>query len=147
MKCPFCGINETEVIETRDSEDQTTTRRRRTCLRCQKRFTTYERVEVTPIIIIKKGGRREQFDRDKLRKGILKASEKTTVSLEKIEKLIDQVEKELINADSSEIESKKVGRIIARKLKHIDKLAYIRFSSVFKQFVDVEDLAKELQKL
>lgn len=147
MKCPFCAVDETEVIETRDSEDGTSTRRRRTCVKCEKRFTTYERVEAEPLIIIKKDGRREQFSRDKLRRGILKACEKTTVSLERIEKLVDEVERELRSAKTSEIESQKVGRIVARELKKIDKLAYIRFASVFRRFVDVEDLEKELKKI
>lgn len=147
MKCPFCAINETEVIETRDSEDGSTTRRRRACIKCEKRFTTYERVEVEPLIIIKKDGRREQFNRDKLRRGVLKACEKTTVSLDTIEKLVDEVERELRSADSSEIESQKVGKIVARGLKKIDKLAYIRFASVFRRFVDVEDLEKELKRI
>lgn len=147
MKCPFCAVDETEVIETRDSEDKTTTRRRRSCTNCNKRFTTYERVEVEPLIIIKKDGRREQFNRDKLRRGILKSCEKTTISLETIEKLVDKIERELRNADSSEVESSKVGRMVARNLKQIDKLAYIRFASVFRRFVDVEDLEKELQKI
>lgn len=147
MKCPFCNVDETEVIETRDSEDGAITRRRRVCLKCEKRFTTYERVEAEPLIIIKKDGRREQFNRDKLRRGILKACEKTTVSLEKIEKLVDEVERELRSAKTSEIESQKVGRIVARELKKIDKLAYIRFASVFRRFVDVEDLEKELKKI
>ncbi len=147
MNCPFCNLSETEVIETRDSEDGLSTRRRRTCLKCEKRFTTYERVEAEPLIIIKKDGRREQFSRDKLRGGILRSCEKTTVSLEKIEKLVDEVERELRGADISEIDSKEVGRLIAKKLKKIDKLAYIRFSSVFKRFVDLDDLQNELKKL
>ncbi len=147
MKCPFCTVDETEVIETRDSEDGTITRRRRVCLKCDKRFTTYERIEVEPLIIIKKDGRREQFNRDKLRRGILKACEKTTVSLDTIEKLVDDVERELRAADTSEIESKRVGSLAARELKKIDKLAYIRFASVFRRFVDLEDLEKELKKI
>lgn len=147
MKCPFCAIDETEVIETRDSEDGIITRRRRVCQKCDKRFTTYERVEVEPLIIVKKDGRREQFIRDKLRRGILQACEKTTVRLDTIEKLIDDVERELRSAASSEIESQKVGRIVARELKKIDKLAYIRFASVFRRFVDLEDLEKELKKI
>ena len=105
MKCPFCTVDETEVIETRDSKDGATTRRRRNCTKCEKRFTTYERVEVEPLMIVKKDGRREQFSRDKLRRGILKSCEKTTISLEKIENLVDRVERELRNADSSEVES------------------------------------------
>lgn len=147
MKCPFCGVNETEVIETRDSEDATITRRRRTCLKCEKRFTTYERVEAEPLVIIKKDGRREQFERDKLRRGIMKACEKTTVALSTIENLVEEVQRELRGADSSEIESSKVGKIVARELKKIDKLAYIRFASVFRRFVDLEDLEKELKKI
>ncbi|MCL5019025.1 MAG: transcriptional regulator NrdR [Patescibacteria group bacterium] len=147
MKCPFCAVDETEVIETRDSEDGIITRRRRVCLKCDKRFTTYERIEVEPLIIVKKDGRREQFIRDKLRRGMLKACEKTTVSLDTIEKLVNDVERELRGADSSEIESKKVGSLVARELKKTDKLAYIRFASVFRRFVDLEDLEKELKKI
>ena len=147
MKCPFCIGTEIEVIETRDSEDATTIRRRRACTKCGKRFTTYERVEAEPLIIIKKDGRREQFSREKLLRGILKAGEKTTLTLDTINTLVDKVERELRNADSSEIESQKIGRIVGRDLKKIDKLAYIRFASVFRQFVDVEDLEKELKKI
>lgn len=147
MKCPFCENVETEVIETRDSEDNETTRRRRACIHCGKRFTTYERVEAEPLIVIKKDKRREQFNREKLQRGILKAGEKTTLSLDTINSLVDKVERELRGADSSEIESQKIGRIVARELKKIDKLAYIRFASVFRQFVDLEDLEKELKKI
>lgn len=147
MKCPFCQAVETEVIETRDSEDGSSTRRRRECVKCGKRFTTYERIEAEPLIVVKKDGRREQFSRDKLRRGILKACEKTTVSLDIIEKLVDSVERELRSAETSEIESQKIGRLVARELKKIDKLAYIRFASVFRRFVDVEDLEKELKKI
>jgi len=147
MKCPFCTANETEVMETRDSEDSSSTRRRRACVKCEKRFTTYERVEAEPLVIVKKDKRREQFSRQKLRLGILKACEKTPVSLDTIEKLVDSVERELRGDQYSEIESQKVGRIIARELKKLDKLAYIRFASVFRQFVDLEDLEKELKKI
>lgn len=147
MKCPFCATVETEVIETRDSEDNATTRRRRACIHCGKRFTTYERVEAEPLIVIKKDKRREQFNREKLQRGILKAGEKTSLTLDTINSLVDKVERELRGADSSEIESQKIGRIVARELKKIDKLAYIRFASVFRQFVDLEDLEKELKKI
>ncbi len=147
MRCPYCGSRETEVIETRDSEDLETIRRRRACLRCEKRFTTYERVESVNLVVIKKDGRREQFNRDKLRGGILRASEKTTVSVETIDKIVIDVERELRGGDSVEVESKKIGQIIANKLKKIDKVAYIRFSSVFRRFVDVEDFEKEVQRL
>lgn len=147
MKCPFCGSTETEVVETRDSEDLSTIRRRRECQKCQKRFTTYERVETINIIVIKKDGKRELFDRNKLKQGILKACEKTQVALEKIEKIVAEIEQELRSLDSVEVESKKIGQMIAGKLKKIDKVAYIRFASVFKRFVDVEDFEKEVRKL
>lgn len=147
MKCPYCAHQDTEVVETRDSEDLSTTRRRRECVKCNKRFTTYERVERVPLIVIKKDGRKEQFDRDKLKGGILKSCEKTTVGIEDIEKIIDEVEKELLGFDTVEVESKKIGQMVAIRLKKIDKIAYIRFASVFRRFVDVEDFEKELQKL
>jgi|SRR3989338_712664 len=147
MKCPYCDSRDTEVVETRDSEDSETIRRRRSCLKCEKRFTTYERIENILLIVIKKDGRREQFDRDKLKTGLLKASEKTTVSLDAIEKLVAEVERELRGADSVELDSKKVGQLAASKLKKLDKVAYIRFSSVFRRFVDVEEFEKEVKKL
>lgn len=147
MKCPYCGSTETEVVETRDSEDLQTIRRRRECQKCEKRFTTYERVENINIIVIKKDGKREQFDRDKLRQGILKACEKTKVSLDAIERIVTEVEQELKSLESVEVESKKLGQMVAAKLKKIDKVAYIRFASVFKRFVDVEDFEKEVKKL
>ncbi|MCL5432645.1 MAG: transcriptional regulator NrdR [Patescibacteria group bacterium] len=147
MKCPYCGSTDTEVIETRDSEDLETIRRRRSCLKCGKRFTTYERVENINLVVIKKDGKREQFNRDKLKSGILKASEKTEVSVDAIEKIVTALEHELRSADSVEVESKKIGQLVANKLKKIDKIAYIRFSSVFRRFVDVEDFEKEVKKL
>ncbi len=147
MKCPYCGSKETEVVETRDSDDLETIRRRRACLKCEKRFTTYERVENIHLIVIKKGGKREQFDREKLKTGLVKAAEKTTVPMDEIEKIVTEVERELRSADSVEVESKKIGQITAAKLKKIDKIAYIRFSSVFKRFVDVEEFEKEVKRL
>lgn len=147
MKCPYCGSNETEVVETRDSEDLGTIRRRRECLKCQKRFTTYERIENVNLVVIKKDGKREQFDRDKLRAGIVRSCEKTKVSMEDIERIVTEVERELLGADSVEVESKKIGQLVATRLKKIDKVAYIRFSSVFRRFVDVEDFEKEVKRL
>ncbi|OGG00962.1 transcriptional regulator NrdR [Candidatus Gottesmanbacteria bacterium RBG_16_38_7b] len=147
MRCPFCDHQDTEVVETRDSEDLSTISRRRECIKCTKRFTTYERVERVPLIVIKKDGRKEQFDRDKLKHGILKSCEKTIVGIEDIEKIVDDVEKELRSLDTIEVESKKIGQLVAQKLKKIDKIAYIRFASVFRRFVDLEDFEKELQKL
>ena len=147
MKCPYCGSKETEVVETRDSEDLETIRRRRNCIKCEKRFTTYERVENVNLVVIKKDGRREQFNRDKLKNGIIRSCEKTTVSVEDIEKIVTEIERELRGADSVEVESKKIGQMVAGKLKKLDKIAYIRFSSVFKRFVDIEDFEKEVKKL
>ncbi|OGH21453.1 MAG: transcriptional regulator NrdR [Candidatus Levybacteria bacterium RIFCSPLOWO2_01_FULL_38_13] len=147
MKCPYCGSKETEVVETRDSEDLETIRRRRSCLTCDKRFTTYERVENISLVVIKKDGRREQFNRDKLRSGIIRSCEKTKVSMEDIERIVTETERELRNADSVEVDSKKIGQMVAARLKKIDKVAYIRFSSVFKRFVDVEDFEKEVKRL
>ena len=138
---------DTEVVETRDSEDLETIRRRRECLSCKKRFTTYERIENINLIVIKKDGRREQFDRDKLKRGIIRSCEKTKVSLETIEKIVTEIERELRGADSVEIDSKKIGQMVAARLKSLDKVAYIRFSSVFKRFVDVEDFEKEVKRL
>ena len=147
MLCPFCGHQESKVLETRESEDLKTTRRRRECLKCEKRFTTYERVETSPLVVIKKDGRREEFDRDKLKKGIIKACEKTEVPIEKIEKFVEEIERKLRMSKSAEVESKKIGRLVAQKLKKLDKVAYIRFASVFRSFVDLEDFERELKKL
>ncbi len=147
MQCPYCKSADSEVVETRVSEDGTNIRRRRNCLSCGKRYTTYERIENITLIVQKKDGKREQFDRDKLRTGIMKACEKTTVSMESINNIVDEIERELISGDSVEIEGKKIGQMVALKLKKIDKIAYIRFASVFKRFVDLEDFEKELKKL
>ncbi len=147
MFCLFCRHTDTEVIETRLSEDGTKIRRRRFCPKCQKRFTTYERVEELPLLVIKKDGRRERFDRDKLREGILKACEKTTVTADQTEQIVSQIETELKQHDTTEIESKTIGNLVAKQLKKIDKIAYIRFASVFRRFVEVEDFEKEVKKL
>ena len=147
MKCPYCGSKDTEVVETRDSEDLETIRRRRACLACEKRFTTYERVENINFVVIKKDGRREQFNRDKLKGGILRSCEKTKITVDDIERIVTEIERELRTQDSVEVESKKIGQLVSNKLKKLDKVAYIRFSSVFKRFVDVEDFENEVKKL
>jgi len=147
MKCPYCANQDTEVVETRDSEDLGSIRRRRECAKCTKRFTTYERVELIPLVVIKKEGKKERFDRGKLKQGISKACEKTVVGMENIDNIIDEVERELLGWDTVEIESKKIGQLVAKRLKKLDKVAYIRFASVFRSFVDVEDFEKELRKL
>ena len=147
MKCPYCGSKDTEVVETRGSEDLETIRRRRACLACEKRFTTYERVENINLVVIKKDGRREQFNRDKLKGGILRSCEKTKITVDDIERIVTEIERELRTQDSVEVESKKIGQLVSNKLKKLDKVAYIRFSSVFKRFVDVEDFENEVKKL
>ncbi len=147
MYCIFCKNTDTEVIETRLSEDGSTIRRRRHCPKCEKRFTTYERVEELPILVIKRDGTRERFDREKLRRSIVLPCDKTTVSSEQIEKIINEVEKSIKEKESTEIESKEIGNLVARKLKKIDKIAYIRFAAVFKRFVDLEDFEKEIKNL
>lgn len=147
MKCPYCSFDTTEVIETRDSEDLSVTRRRRNCAKCEKRFTTYERLDNVPITVIKKDERRETFDRDKLARGIWRASGKTTIKAEDINRIVDEVERELIGGETTEVPSKKIGELVARRLKKLDKIAYIRFASVFRQFVDIEDFEREVKKL
>lgn len=147
MQCPYCKSTETEVAETRVAEDGTNIRRRRTCTSCEKRFTTYERIENVTLIVKKNDGRREQFSREKLRNGLIKACEKTAVSLSQINEIVDEIERELMTGDSVEIEGKKIGQMTAVSLKKVDKVAYIRFASVFKRFVDLEDFEKELKKL
>lgn len=147
MKCPYCDSQETEVVETRDSEDFTTTRRRRECIKCKKRFTTYERVETTPLLVIKKDGRREPFSREKLREGIIKACQKRPVSMDLIESLVDEIEKELLGKETTEISSKTIGNLALRKLKKIDKVAYLRYASVYLDFDDLSDFEQMIDKL
>ncbi len=147
MKCPYCGSNQTDVVETRDNDDLETIRRRRSCTNCNKRFTTYERIENVDLYVIKKDGRRELFNRDKLKRGVLTSTEKTKVSVETAEKIIADVERELRGRSSLEVKSKDIGDMVAKRLKKLDKVAYIRFASVFKRFVDVEDFEKEVKRL
>lgn len=147
MHCPYCKNNNTEVVETRAGDEGNNIRRRRLCGNCSKRFTTYERVENLTLLVKKKDGRSERFSREKLKGGILKAVEKTTVTLEQIEKIVDEIERELLGSDSVEVESKKIGRLVATNLKKLDKIAYIRFASVFKNFLDIEEFEKEVKKL
>jgi transcriptional repressor NrdR len=147
MKCPFCGNEESKVVDKRDTDSGTATRRRRECLKCEKRFTTYERLETSSITVVKKDGTREQFDRAKIISGVTKACEKRPVSREDIEKLTDEVEAELKTAEEAEVQSTKVGELVVKKLKKLDKVAYIRFASVYKEFKDLDDFEKELQKI
>ncbi len=147
MHCIFCRNENTDVAETRVSDEGLTIRRRRICSKCEKRFTTYERVEELPIIVIKRDGKRERFDRDKLRQGIVKSVEKTPVTQAQIEDIISSIEMELKQAESTEITSSVIGKLTAKRLKKIDKIAYIRFASVFWRFLDVQDFEREIKKL
>ena len=144
MRCPFCFNEETKVVDKRDSKD--TTRRRRECLRCEKRFTTYERPEVS-LIVVKKDGRKEEFSREKLMGGILKACEKRPVTVEAIEELVDGVEAGLMKRASTEIESRVIGEMVMKKLLRIDKVAYVRFASVYRSFGDVKEFEKALKTI
>ena len=147
MYCIFCKHTDTEVIETRVSDDGTAIRRRRQCPKCEKRFTTYERMEELPLLVIKRDDRRERFDREKLRRGILKSCEKTLISADQVEKMVSEVENNLKEENSTEIESSIIGNLVAKSLKKLDKIAYIRFASVFRRFEEVEDFEKEVKKL
>lgn len=146
MRCSFCGHGETRVLDKRENEDLSVTRRRRECLRCKKRFTTYERVEVD-LRVIKKDGRREAYNREKIKSGMLKACEKRPVSLDVIEQSIDKIEAILKSLNSSEVESRAVGNLVMKELKKMDKVAYIRFASVYKEFDDPELFEKEIKIL
>lgn len=147
MRCPYCNQTGSEVVETRVGEEENNIRRRRLCAGCSKRFTTYERIEGVTLIVRKRDGRREQFSRDKLKIGLIKSCEKTKVSLAEIEDIVSSIERELRCGDSLEVESQMIGKLIADRLKQLDKLAYIRFASVFKHFVDLDDFEQELKRL
>lgn len=147
MYCIKCGCEESKVIDSRTTEDGNSIRRRRECLGCKYRFTTYERIEYTPIIVIKKNGLRQQFDRSKVVNGILRSCEKRPVSVKDVEKLVDEIELEINNSLEKEIETAKIGEIVIYKLKEIDEIAYVRFASVYRQFKDINEFKKELNKL
>ncbi|MBC7332318.1 MAG: transcriptional repressor NrdR [Synergistetes bacterium] len=147
MKCPFCGEPESKVIDSRPVEDGSVIRRRRECLVCGKRFTTYERIESPTILVIKKDGRRELFDREKIIRGLLKACEKRPVSREKIEEIADQIEADLRAEGRKEITSKEIGEKVIEALKELDKVAYVRFASVYREFTDLTHFIRELESL
>ena len=147
VRCLFCGHLESKVIDSRSTEEGTTIRRRRECLACKKRFTTYEKIETIPIIVIKKDGTRETFDRDKISNGILRACEKRPVSLKDIENLIDDIESKLYNMLEREVSSEKIGEMVMERLQALDEIAYVRFASVYRQFKDINSFMSELSKL
>lgn len=146
MECPFCNHIETKVTDSRDTGSYTI-RRRRECLKCNKRFTTYEHVEMTPIFIIKKDGRREKFDRNKIKKGIIKALEKRPVSHEKIDEIINKIQEKIRRTGKEEIESSIIGEYVMNELKETDQVAYIRFASVYRSFADITFFQKEIKNL
>lgn len=147
MLCPFCKNPNTDVIETRENNETLSVRRRRECQNCKKRFTTYERVEEIKAFVLKKDGREEQFSEEKLKKGLMKSAQKTKVSYGDIENIVQKVLQILYSKTNLKISSREIGEIVAENLKKIDKVAYIRFASVFREFVDVADFKKELKKV
>jgi transcriptional repressor NrdR len=147
MKCPYCLKGKSKVVDKRDIPELDSIRRRRECLNCGKRYTTYERRELAGLSVIKKDGRRESFDRDKLLAGLLKACEKRSIPREQVEKLANEVEAELRNHDGKEIPSSKIGEYVMERLKDIDKVAYIRFASVYREFTDLRSFERELTRL
>ena len=147
MKCPFCSSDEDKVIDSRSSNEGKSVRRRRECLKCDKRFTTYEYVEEIPLMVIKKDGRREAFDRNKIINGIMKACEKRPVSVEKVEAIVDRVEKELQKSFDKEVKAPVIGELVMDHIHKIDEVAYVRFASVYRQFKDINQFMKELKDL
>ena len=147
MRCPFCGHDETKVVDSRTSESQDAIRRRRECLQCAERFTTYERREEMPLMVQKKGGEVEPFDHAKLLRGLMVATAKRNVGVDQLEALIDDIESELHNTFRYEVESSHVGDMVLLRLKDLDKVAYVRFASVYKEFQDLDEFTSELKSL
>ncbi|MBO8168086.1 MAG: transcriptional regulator NrdR [Thermoanaerobacteraceae bacterium] len=147
MQCPYCGYADTKVLDSRPAEEGSAIRRRRECLDCSRRFTTYERVEAVPLVVVKKDGRREMFDRGKLLGGIIKACEKRSIPTKELEKAVDDIERQLVNNMEREVSSKIIGELVMDKLKELDEVAYVRFASVYRQFKDIQTFMKELEAL
>lgn len=147
MKCPFCGNTEDKVVDSRESSEGDSIRRRRECLKCLKRYTTYENVERAPLMVIKKDGRREPFDRTKIHQGLLRACEKRPISMQKLEEIVDDIERQLQREHEKEVKSAVIGEIVMSKLHTLDEVAYVRFASVYRQFKDINEFMKELKDL
>ena len=147
MKCPYCNHPDTRVIDSRPADDGSSIRRRRSCDVCGKRFTTYEKVETIPMIVIKKDQSREEFDRGKLQNGVMRACYKRPISVKRIEKLIDEIETEVFNKEEREVPSTVIGEIVMEKLKDLDAVAYVRFASVYREFKDIDTFMDELKKM
>ena len=146
MKCPFCGDDNTRVIDSRPADDNSSIRRRRECDDCGKRFTTYEKVETIPLIIIKKDKTRETYDRSKIESGVIKSCHKRPISIEEIENCVDRIETQIFNLEHKEIDSSVIGEIVMDELKNLDEVAYVRFASVYREFKDVSTFMDELKK-
>jgi transcriptional repressor NrdR len=146
MKCPFCSSDSTQVLESRGVEEGRAIRRRRECTKCRKRFTTYEKVKGTALWVVKKDGRREPFDKEKVKRGILRAIEKRPVSLDLVDEVVEQVEREMLRREKEEVPSRAIGQAILKRLKKIDKVAWLRFASVYLKFEDLEDFEKTIRK-
>ncbi|KGG79751.1 NrdR family transcriptional regulator [Caloranaerobacter azorensis H53214] len=147
MKCPYCNYFETKVVDSRPTDEGQAIRRRRECVRCNNRFTTYEKVEEIPLIVVKKDGTRQEYSRDKILNGIIRACEKRPVSLKTMENIVDEIEKNLYNTLKREISTEYIGEMVMNKLKDIDEVAYVRFASVYRQFKDINTFMDELKKL
>ncbi len=147
MKCPFCGHENTRVIDSRPAEDNNSIRRRRICDECEKRFTTYEKIETIPLIIIKKDNNRETYDRSKIEAGVLRACHKRPISANQINQLIDEVEVEVFNREEKEVQSQVIGELVMNKLKNLEAVAYVRFASVYREFKDINTFMDELKKV
>ena len=146
MKCPFCAHTDTQVLESRVAGEGGQIRRRRKCTKCEKRFTTYEKVRGSVLWVAKKDGTREPFDRDKVRRGILRAIEKRPISIDLVDEIVDQVEREMLAKESEEISSNKIGKAILKRLKKLDRVAWLRFASVYLEFDDLKDFSKAIKK-
>lgn len=147
MKCPYCNYNESKVIDSRPADEGTTIRRRRECLACQKRFTTYEVMEHLPLVVIKRDGSRQSFDKNKVLNGMLRSCEKRPVALAELEKIAADIEQELQNSFEREISTAEIGEMVMERLKNVDEVAYVRFASVYRQFKDINTFMDELAKL
>jgi len=147
MKCPYCEHSGTKVLDSRPANENKSIRRRRECERCARRFTTFEMIEETPLIVIKKDGRREEFSRDKILRGLLKACEKRPVSVEQLEVIVSEVEKEIRATAKAEVESREIGELVMEQLYPVDEVAYVRFASVYRQFKDINMFMRELTNL
>ena len=147
MKCPFCNQDNTRVVDSRPADDNSSIRGRRMCDECKRRFTTYEKVETIPLVVIKKDNSREEYDRSKIEAGVLRACYKRPIPVQKIKELVDNVETELFNREEREIESKVIGEIVMDKLKNLEAVAYVRFASVYREFKDVNTFMDELKKI